>query len=131
MRNRLFTLLIILVFISTLLWGCSQGNAPDKVYWQYYDSCSEGKFDEARELLTENSIETSRTLGVCAFTHDAINIDEVKKGNPPRTFSEEPTVNVMEKAASLTWIDDQGNIASVTLVLVKDEWKVAEVTWSY
>jgi hypothetical protein len=131
MKNKLLLYLLILAFMSIFLWGCNQGNTPEMAYWSYYDSCAEGKFDEAKELLTKNAVQTSEILGVCAFTHDAINTNEIKKGNPPRTFSEDPKINVSEKAASLIWLDDQGNIASVTLFLEAGEWKVADTTWSY
>lgn len=130
MRNQnLISLLILLVTI--LLAGCNQDSKPEAVYWQYYDACTEGRFDDARQKLTESAIETSRSLGVCAFTHDAINTSETQKGNPVRTFSEEPTLNEHQKMASLTWIDDQGNIASVILIQVEGDWKVTEATWSY
>jgi len=131
MKNRFSIQLLFLASLIFLLSGCSQGGTPDEAYWQYFKACSEGKFDDARQLLTENARETSRSLGVCAFTHDAINTVEAQKGNPPRTFSEDPMVNVLETRASLTWIDDQGNLASVILVLIEEEWKVTEATWSY
>jgi len=131
MQNRYFILALSLVILSVLLAGCSQGNKPETVYWQYYEACSEGRFDDAKQNLADNAIETSRTLGVCAFTHDAINTSETQKGNPLRTFSKDPTMNEQGKIASLTWIDDQGNIASVILVLIEEEWKVTEATWSY
>jgi hypothetical protein len=131
MTNRLFTLLLTLMFLTILLAGCSQESKPEEVYWQYYEACSDGRFDDARQWLTETAVNTSRSLGVCAFTHDAINVSEAQKGNPLRTFSDDPTLNQQERLASLTWFDDQGNIASVVLVEVDGEWKVTEATWSY
>jgi hypothetical protein len=130
MQNRYFTLVFTLVILVIALAGCSQQNDPEEVYWQYWEACSEGKFNEAALLLSENARETSRQLGACAFTHDAINTIEAQKGNPPRTFSQDPQVNVQEKAASIIWFDDQGNIATVILVLIEGEWKVTEATWS-
>ena len=130
MRSRILISSIILL-TAILLVSCSQDSKPEVIYWQYYDACTEGRFDDARQKLTESAIENAQSLGVCAFTHDAINTSETQKGNPIRTFSEEPTLNEHEKMASLTWIDDQGNIASVILIQVEGDWKVTEATWSY
>jgi hypothetical protein len=130
MKNRLLVLGLTLAFLAVILAGCSQQTEPEEIYWQYYEACAEGSFNEATLLLSENARETSRILGACGFTHDAINTIELENGNPTRTFSEEPTVNLQDNIASITWFDDQGHIAIVTLVLIDGEWKVTEATWS-
>lgn len=131
MQNRYLILVYTLLFLVILLTGCDQGNTPETVYWQYYEACSEGRFDEAKQKLSENAIDTSQPMGVCAFTHDAINARETQMDNPLRIFSDDPKVNQQEQIASLVWLDDKGNIAAVMLVLIDKEWKINEVTWSY
>lgn len=130
MQNRHFILVFTLAILTIAVTGCSQQSGPEEIYWQYWEACSNGEFNDAALFLSENARESSRQLGACGFTHDAINTIEAQKGNPLRTFSQDPQVNVQEKAASITWFDDQGNIATVILVLIEDEWKVTEATWS-
>ena len=131
MRIRYIYLLFIAVLTALLISGCSQIAEPEEIYQEYYKACKEGKFDDAKLLLDVNALETSRKLGACAFTHDAINTIEVQKGNPIRTFNQDPTVTKNDKRASMLWLDDQGNIVAVTLALVDGHWKISNTTWSY
>jgi len=131
MRNRYIYLLTMAVLTALFIAGCSQRAEPEEIYQDYYKACKEGKFTDAKLLLDENAFETSRKLGACAFTHDAINTIEVQKGNPMRTFNQEPTVTTHEKKSSITWLDDQGNIATVTLSLIDGQWKITNTIWSY
>ena len=131
MRNRYITILSLAVMAFILLVGCSQRAEPEEIYQDYYKACKNGNFNDAKLLLDENAFETSRKLGACAFTHDAINTVEVQKGYPVRTFTQEPTVTTHEKKSSITWLDDQGSIATVTLLLVDGQWKISNTTWSY
>jgi len=131
MRIRYIYLLFITILATLLISGCSQIEEPEEIYQEYYKACKEGNFTDAKLLLDENALETSRKLGACAFTHDAINTIEVQKGNPVRTFNQDPTVTTNEKRSSILWLDDQGNIATVTLTLVDGLWKISNTTWSY
>jgi len=130
MKKQPFIFALAITLLVLLLAGCNPTPAPEDVYQQYWEACSQGKFTEAEVFLADNARETSTTLGVCAFTHDAINTLEAQKGNPARTFSGDPMINAHEKVTSITWFDDQGNIATVILVLIDGEWKVTEATWS-
>jgi hypothetical protein len=131
MKNQhvLLTFLILIVF-AFFATGCGSKSGPEEVYWQYWDACTEGKFSEAEKYISETARETARILGNCAFSHDAINTVEATNGNPPRTFSEDPEVTIQDAFSSLTWFDDQGNIATVTLVKTDDSWKIVEAFWS-
>ena len=142
MRIRYIYLLFIAILTALLISGCSQIAEPEEIYHEYYkgcdvvistmqSACKEGKFNDAKLLLDVNALETSRKLGACAFTHDAINTIEVQKGNPVRTFNQDPTVTKNDKRASILWLDDQGNIVAVTLALVDGHWKISNTTWSY
>lgn len=131
MRERFFIPVFILMTLAMLFTGCSQGDTPKEIYWQYYAACKEGRFDDASQKLAEGTLRTPNILGVCAFTHDAVNTIEAQKGNPPRTFSNDPKIVLTDEMASLTWIDDQGNIVTVTLILEEGDWKITEVIWSY
>ena len=131
MRIRYIYLLFIAILTGLLISGCSQIAEPEEIYHEYYKACKEGKFNDAKLLLDVNALDTSRKLGACAFTHDAINTIEVQKGNPVRTFNQDPTVTKNDKRASILWLDDQGNIVTVALILVDGHWKISNTTWSY
>jgi hypothetical protein len=103
---------------------------PDDVYWAYFEACESQNLSQARVHLTESAKQRAQTLGVCSFTHDAINVVEQNQGNPVRTFSEDPELNVEDENASLTWIDDSGNLAFVVMAKENGEWKVMETHWS-
>lgn len=118
--------LVLVLFMA----GCSTQPDPETVYWQYWEACSQGKFNEAVEFLSVNAREAARSLGSCGFTHDAINTIEAASGNPPRTFSEDPEITILETRSMVTWIDDQGNIAAIILVMEEGSWKISEATWS-
>lgn len=130
-RQLKFVLLFILGLLAPLSSGCDQQTKPEKYYQKYYEACAQGKFDEAASYLAENARETSSTLGSCAYTHDAINTIEAQKGNPPLTFTQDPLVKIQETTAYMTWFDDQGNTALVSLILVDGEWKITDAIWSY
>ncbi len=130
MKNRTFLFALIVVGISLILAGCKPEASPDEIYWQYWQACADGDFSAAKLYLADDAVTTAETLGICAFTHDAINTIEAQQGNPARTFSQDPVLNASEKIASLTWIDDQGNLANVTLVAVDGIWKISETSWS-
>jgi hypothetical protein len=130
MNKQLVLLAAVFTALVILTSGCSSQTAPEKIYWQYFEACSQGNFSAAEEHLTENAKNAARTLGTCAFAHDAINTVEAANGNPPRTFSEDPTVNTIENRSSISWFDDQGNVAIVFLVMVDDSWKISDTTWS-
>lgn len=133
MKNLPTFLTIITLFTALVLTmvGCRSKITAEDTYWLYWEACTKGEFIRAKDFLTEEAIASATTLGVCAFTHDAINTIETQQGNPLRTFSQDPTVNEREGIASLTWVDDQGNLASVILVNVDEAWKVTEANWSY
>ena len=130
-QTRHFFLLLSMLLTILSITGCTQKANPEDIYQEYYNDCVGGNFDSAKLHLEEKASEPSSTLGVCAFTHDAINTIEAQKGNPLRSFSQEPIVNTHENLSSITWIDDQGNLATVTLRLLEGEWKISNTTWSY
>ena len=130
MKKRTFLFALLVIGLAVILVGCKSATTAEDIYWQYWQACVDGDFDAAKLLLSEDAVALADALGVCAFTHDAINTIEAQQGNPPRTFSQDPVVNATEKVTSLTWIDDQGNIATVTLVEVEGSWKIIEAKWS-
>lgn len=130
MKNKSSLLIFLITIMVFLVAGCSSKSTAEDVYWQYFEACTNGDFKTAENFLAENALATAQQMGVCAFTHDAINTYEAQRGNQPRTFSQDPMMNINEKVTSITWLDDQGNLANVVLVIVDGEWKVTEVTWS-
>lgn len=133
MKNRFSKILLIFAVFVLLLAACrSTGDqlGPDETYWAYYEACENGRFGEAELLLTEDAQDQKATVGICGFTHDAINEYERANGRPARTFSEEPELMNEEDRAVMTWFDDQGNIANVILVKSDDSWKIAHTVWS-
>ena len=133
MKNRFSKILLILTLLIVLLAACqSTGDnmGPDDAYWAYYEACESGRFGEAELLLTEDARAQKASVGICGFTHDAINEYERARGGTERTFSEEPELTVDENGAVMIWFDDQGNIATVFLVELEDGWKIAHSVWS-
>jgi hypothetical protein len=130
MRNSTSKILLVALLFILLLSACQSAKNPDEVYWEYYEACQENRFEDAETFLTEEAQAQRATVGVCGFTHDAINDYLIERGQPTRTFSNEPELTAQEVRASLVWIDDTGNIASVTLLKTEDGWKVAESIWS-
>jgi len=130
MKKRTLLFVLIIVGLATILAGCKAQTNAEEVYWQYWQACADGDFAAAGLLLAEDAVVTAETLGVCAFTHDAINTIEAQQGNPAHTFSSDPEINTSEKVASLTWVDDQGNLAIVTLVAADGDWKISQASWS-
>lgn len=130
MKNHRGFLVFIFAILALTLVACGQKSNPADVYWQYQKACSDGNFLEAEKFLEESARDRARTLGVCGFTHDAINTSEIANGRPERTFSTDPEANVDDNSASITWYDDQGNIATVLLIEINGEWKVTEAIWS-
>jgi hypothetical protein len=130
MTNRSAVLILFVAVIVILLAGCGSDTGPADVYWAYWEACSNGDFIKAEKYLTEAARERSNALGVCGFTHDAINTIEAAAGNSPRGFSEDPELIAEENGATLTWYDDTGNLAMVSLILADGEWKVTDTIWS-
>lgn len=130
MKTRTLLFALFVVGLALILAGCKAQDQAEEVYWQYWQACTEGDFAAAKLLLAEDAVVTAETLGVCAFTHDAINTIEAQQGNPAHTFSSGPEINATEKVASLTWVDDQGNLAIVTLAAVDGTWKISHASWS-
>lgn len=126
-----FTVIATLTLLIFTMVACNPSRDAENTYWKYWDACTKGEFIQAKNFLTEEAIASATTLGVCAYTHDAINTIETQQGNPPRTFLQDPVVKEGEGIAFLTWIDDQGNLFTVTLVKVDGEWKITESNWSY
>lgn len=125
-KALVFTLMVLVISLQ----GCSSETGPETTYWQYWKACSEGKFDKTKQFIAENVKPPAGALGSCGFTHDAINTIEASSGKPLRTFPHDPEVLIDERATSLTWIDDQGNITNVVLVYVEGKWKVTNTYWS-
>jgi hypothetical protein len=130
MKNRRWLLTAILIVFAFLVAGCSSTPGPEEIYQKYWDACSEGKFNEAEQFLSKNASQAALKLGSCAFTHDAINTIEAGSGKPLRTFSEDPEVTIRDNVSMIGWIDDQGNLAMITLVREDDTWKISDATWS-
>ena len=130
MKNKPLFIVLFITLLAILLAGCDSKTPAEKIYWEYFEACNRGDFTTAKNYVAENALNPESGLGVCAFTHDAINTYEAQSGNPARTFSQDPMVNANDKVTSITWIDDQGNIASIVLVDIDGEWKVTEATWS-
>ena len=132
MMNRKHILFLITAIVGLLLTGCkSSEDGPEDIYWKYWEACSNGRFTVARAYVVETSESPIQMLGVCGFTHDAVNTLEQAGGRPPRTYSEGPEVYIEEETASLVWIDDQGNVSQVGFVKVQDEWKINEAAWTH
>jgi hypothetical protein len=134
MKNRIPKILLISTLFILLLAACQSApseKSPDEVYWEYYQACQENRFETAEKLLTEGARAQRATVGVCGFTHDAINDYLKSQGETTeRIFSEEPELTTQEDEAFLTWVDDTGNIANVILVKTDDGWKVDQTVWS-
>ncbi len=133
MKNRFSKILLTFALFVLLLTACQSSDAemgPDDAYWAYYEACESGRFGEAELLLTEDARAQKASVGICGFTHDAINEYERANGRPERTFSEEPELTIEEDSAVMTWFDDQGNIANVFLVKLEDGWKISHSVWS-
>ena len=133
MINRFSLILLLSISIIFLLAACQSAETeegPDDVYWEYYEACINGKYDTAEKLLDDLAKSQIDIIGVCGYTHDAINRIQIERGGTERTFSDDPTLDVRENRAVLTWIDDQGNLAIINLVKVGNEWKVSSAVWS-
>ncbi|MFO8036599.1 MAG: hypothetical protein R6U57_08260 [Anaerolineales bacterium] len=133
MNKKISAFVWIAMVLSVFLAACGSNarpTEPDEIYWAYWEACSDQNLSEARTHLTEGAKQRAQTLGVCGFTHDAINTYEKNQGNPVRTFSEDPELYVEEEIASLTWIDDSGNLAMVVMVPENGEWKIQYSRWS-
>ena len=130
MKIKHSLLILSLAILVFLLAGCQPKTPAEQAYWQYYEACNSGDFNAAQNFVAESSLNAMGTLGVCAFTHDAINTYEAQRGKPARTFSQDPEVQVHEQRASMTWVDDLGNLAIIQMSEINGEWKVTEATWS-
>ncbi len=130
MKKRILVFALLLFALTFTLAACGGQSDPYDVYTQYQKACSDGQFLEAEKLLEATAQDRARILGVCGFTHDAINTAEIANGLPERTYSAEPEVTTDDRMASIVWYDDQGNIATVILVNVDGEWKITDAIWS-
>jgi hypothetical protein len=133
MKNRLSKILLITILLVLLLAACQSTETeagPADAYWAYYEACEDQKFETAESYLDEEAKAQIEAIGVCGFTHNAINRYEAERGGTQRTFSEEPILDVDGNGAVMTWIDDQGYLAIVHLIKTGDEWKVAYAVWS-
>jgi hypothetical protein len=131
-KRFVLTLLLALLTLFVLV-GCRSGGSeegPAGAYWGYYEACENGEYDTAEGYLAEEAQSQIETIGVCGFTHDAINRVAAERGMAERTFSDEPQVDVQENSASITWIDDSGNLAIVSLTKDVGGWKVSRTIWS-
>jgi hypothetical protein len=131
MRNRLSKILIIAILLVLLLTACqSAEEGPAAAYWGYFESCENGKYESAGLFLDEEAKLQIESIGVCGFTHDAINRYEIERGGTERIFSEEPILDIDGNMAVMTWVDDQGKVAIVQLINTGDGWKIAQAVWS-
>lgn len=131
MNTRLAKIHVTAILLVLLLGACrSAAGGPEEAYWGYYDACASNQFQTAEEFLHEDAAVQIPAVGVCGFTHDAINRYEAARGGTERTFSEDPVLDSDDNNAALSWIDDQGNLAIVQLVNTSDGWKVFQATWS-
>ena len=133
MKSQLARIGLILALATILLAACKPAEAsqtPDEVYWEYYNACEAGQYETAEKLLSENARQRVAAVGVCGFTHDAINDYEISRGGTIRNFLEEPELAIEDDQAVMSWIDDTGNIANVFMIETDDGWKVSESLWS-
>jgi hypothetical protein len=133
MKNRLSKILLITLLLALLLAACQSSKAeegPVEAYWAYYEYCENKQFESAEKYLDEEARAQIESIGVCGFTHDAINRIEANRAGAQRVFSDDPETNISDNSAVMNWIDDQGFLASVFLVKTEDGWKVAYTIWS-
>ena len=133
MKNRLSKILLIAILLLLLLAACQSTETeqgPADAYQAYYEACENRKYGTAELYLDEEAQAQIGAIGVCGFTHDAINRYESERGGTQRTFSEDPIVDVDGNSAVMSWVDDQGNLAIVHLIKTGDGWKVAYTVWS-
>lgn len=133
MKNRLSMILLIVILLALLLAACQSPetqDGPAEAYWAYYEHCVNKQFDSAEKYLDEEARAQIRAIGVCGFTHDAINRVEAERGGTQRNFSDDPVTEISDNSAVMNWVDDQGYLASVYLVKTEDGWKVAYTVWS-
>jgi len=133
MKNYFSKSLLIFTLFVLVLTACQSQKSKkeaDEIYWEYYQACEDGKYETAEEFITEEAKEKSASVGVCGFTHDAINDYLIARGEAERTFSQEPTVSGSGNRTVISWIDDQGNLANVFLNKTEDGWKISDALWS-
>lgn len=135
MQNRISKILLLLILMLLSLAACQSQSAeteegPTAAYWGYYEACENGKYDSAESLLAEAAKAQIDAVGVCGFTHDAINRVDAGSSGMERTFTDDPVLDTSGKRAVMTWIDDQGNLAIVNLIKDAEGWKVAYTIWS-
>ena len=133
MKNRLSKILLIAVLLLLLLAACQSSEkeeGPADAYWSYYEHCVNKQFDSAEKYLDEEAKAQIQAVGVCGFTHDAINRIEAERGGTARVFSDDPVTEINGNSAVMRWIDDQGYLASVYFVETEDGWKVVYTVWS-
>ncbi len=133
MKKQLIAPIVLIALLAILATGCkSKETGPLEAYQAYWEACEASQFATAKQYLAEEAQAKTDALGICGFTHDAINTILAASGDELRTFSEAPEVSIQEDfgTAGITWFDDQGNIAQVALVKVDGNWKIIESQWS-
>ncbi len=131
MKNRTFSILLILTILALALTACgSSKDDPEAVYWDYFQACENEKLIKAEGFLSPEAKSLAETIGVCGFTHDAINSIMAAQGGVIRSFSGDPEVQVQGDSAALTWFDDQGYLTTVFLKKVEGTWKILKTVWS-
>ena len=133
MKNRLSKILLFSLLLVLLLAACQSSQpeeGPAEAYWAYYEYCENKEYEAAEKYLNEESRAQIGAIGVCGFTHDAINRIEAERNGTQRVFSDNPETDINENSAVMSWVDDQGYLAIVHLVKTEDGWKVAYTVWS-
>jgi hypothetical protein len=123
-------LTFLLVLLLTACQGMQSEQGPTEAYQSYYEHCQSEQYELAEGYLSEDARTQVAVIGVCGFTHDAINRIEAERGGIQRVFSEDPEFEINEDSAVMSWIDDQGYLAIVHLLNTEDGWKVAYTVWS-
>lgn len=136
MEKKTSIIVSIVMVLAVFLTACGSQTEqtkltePDDVYWAYYEACSNQNTNKAKAHLAESAKQKAQTFGVCGFTHDSINSYEKSQGNQSRSFSQDPELRISEGVASLTWVDDMGNLAMVFMVEDNGIWKIKDSRWS-
>jgi hypothetical protein len=133
MKTQFSKIPLILTLLIILLAGCKSAETeagPDETYWKYYEACEVGQYETAVKYLTEDARDRVAAIGACGFTHDAINEYELSRGGTERIFSEDPELTINGNVAAMSWFDNTGNIANVSLIKTEDGWKISESLWS-
>jgi hypothetical protein len=133
MKNKIQKILAIAFILVLLLAACQSAETeqgPAEAYESYYEYCQTAQYELAEGYLSEEARAQVAVIGVCGFTHDAINQIEAERGGVERVFSDDPEILINENSAVMTWIGEQGYLAIIRLFNIEDGWKVVDTTWS-